>query len=802
MEDFEKLGSFYLGRIFDHENKKSTDSLLLYDSQDLTTHAVCVGMTGSGKTGLCISLLEEAAIDGIPALIIDPKGDMTNLALSFPELSPAEFTPWVNQDEARKAGLTVDAYAAQQAELWKNGLGKWGQDAGRIRKFKESAELSIFTPGSTSGRQISILKSFAAPPQPVIDDSDIFSERIANTATSLLGLMGIDADPLKSREHILLSNILSHFWIQNKDLDLSSLIQAVQNPPFTKIGVFELESFYPPKERFELAMALNNLLAAPAFQSWLEGEALDVSRLLYNEAGKPRISIFYIAHLADAERMFFVSMLLNQVIGWMRTQSGTTSLRALLYIDELFGYMPPISNPPSKKPLLTLLKQARAFGLGIVLATQNPVDLDYKGLSNTGTWLIGRLQTDRDRDRILDGLSGLDSPSLDRKQLEQIITGLGKRIFLLHNVHEKSPVVFETRWAMSYLAGPLTRAQIKVLNQTGKETLKPAESVKPHVGVTAKSSQPPVLPPDITQFFMPVRSIKPAGAELFYQPYLYGSALVHFFDNSKGVDQKENLKMIVPITAGPIAVNWELAISTDVIETELLVQSEGEARFAELPQPAGNKASYKNWYADFQDYLYRSQKCILFKSPSLKVISNAGEPERDFRIRLSQLARENRDEWTTKLRDKYASRISALESKIRTAEDRIARESHQASQQKVQTAISIGTTILGAFLGRKAVNRTTLNRAGTAMRNASRTQKEAADVGRARENLEILQQELDDLQNRFKEEVDAAAIKFDPQLEELASITVRPQKTAIQIQLLTFLWVPHWYLPGNTTQLA
>ncbi len=801
MEDFEKLGAFYLGRIFDHENKKSTDEILLYDSRDLTTHAVCVGMTGSGKTGLCISLLEEAVIDGIPALIIDPKGDMTNLALTFPDLSANDFTPWVNQDEARKAGVTAEAYAGQQADFWKNGLNKWGQDGSRILKFKEAAELSIFTPGSSAGQAVSILKSFAAPPKAVIDDVDIFSERISNTATSLLGLMGIDADPLKSREHILLSNIFNHFWINIQDLDLSTLIQAVQNPPFTKIGIFELESFYPPKERFELAMALNNLLAAPAFQSWLEGEALDVNRLLYTSAGKPRISIFYIAHLSDAERMFFVSLLLNQVIGWMRMQSGTTSLRALLYIDELFGYMPPTSNPPSKKPLLTLLKQARAFGLGIVLATQNPVDLDYKGLSNTGTWFIGRLQTERDRERILDGLSGAGG-SFDRKQLEKIITGLGKRVFLLHNIHEKSPVVFETRWAMSYLAGPMTRTQIKQIVNSGNATLKPAVAEKPKFSDRINPGLPPVLSPEIPQFFMPVRSMKPTGAEFLYQPFLYGSAMVHFFDNTKGVDFQENLKMVAPLDTGPIPVNWEQSVPTDVSENELLEKQESDARFGELPQAASVKSSYKTWAAELQDYLYRSQKCVLYKSPSLQVISTVGESERDFRIRLSQLARERRDEWTSKLREKYTARINTLESKIRTAEDRIARESHQASQQKMQTAISIGTTILGAFMGRKAVSRTTLNRAGTAMRNASRSQKEASDVGRARENLEILQQQLKDLQDRFQDEVNAAAGKFDPLQEELSSITIRPRKTGIQVKFLNFIWVPHWYLGGSEQQLA
>jgi len=798
MEDYEKLGAFYLGRVYDLKQNKSTPNLLLYDSKDLATHAVCVGMTGSGKTGLCVSLLEEAAIDGIPALIIDPKGDMTNLALTFPDLSPQQFLPWINKDEARKKNLSEAEFAAQQAELWKNGLQKWGQSAERIHHFKNSTDLSIFTPGSTSGQPVSILKSFGAPPQQVISDADAFSERIANTATSLLGLLGIDADPLKSREHILLSTIFNFFWSKGQDLDLSALIQSVQSPPFSKIGVFDIESFFPPKDRFELAMALNNLLAAPAFQSWLEGEALDIDQLLYTDSGKPRLSVFYIAHLSDAERMFFVSLLLNQILGWMRMQSGTTSLRALLYIDELFGYMPPVGNPPSQKPLLTLLKQARAFGLGVVLSTQNPVDLDYKGLSNTGTWFIGRLQTDRDRDRVLDGLEGATGSDLKRKDMEQIISGLGKRRFLLHNIHEKGPEIFETRWAMSYLSGPLTRPQIKQLVTTDKLTAPAAgDSIK--AGEVKKISQQPILAPDVSQLFIPVRSLKPHGATLYYRPYLYGSAIVHFFDNRKGVDLQETVKLAVPIEDAPIPVSWEKALPVDISESELLQTKEDSPRFEPVPAAATKVANYKSWTSDFTDYLYRSQKVELLKSVTFKNLSEPGESERDFRIRLSQTAREQRDEWTDKLREKYAVKIAALERKIRTAEDRLAREQEQSKQQKLQTAISVGATILGAFMGRKKVSSTTVSRAGTAMRSASRSRKEAGDVSRAAENLEILKQELEDLQDKFQQEVDDSADKFDVQQEVLETLIVKPLKRNIQIQLVSFVWMPSWFIEGGSS---
>src|SRR5215216_2794471 len=445
MHDFEKLGVFYLG--------KTKDGLLLYDSKDLVTHAVCVGMTGSGKTGLCITLLEEAAIDGIPAIIIDPKGDLSNLLLTFPNLVPEDFRPWVEERDP-----------AQEANFWKEGLAKWGQDDERIKRLRDAADFRIYTPGSNAGLPVSILKSFVAPPESIRQDNESLSERINTTVTGLLGLIGVDADPVRSREHILLSNILQQEWSNGRDLDIATLIQKVQTPAIAKIGVMDLDSFYPAEDRFQLAMALNNLLASPSFASWMEGEPLDVQQFLYTPTGKPRLSIFSIAHLADAERMFFVSLLLNQVLGWVRAQSGTTSLRAILYMDEIFGYFPPVANPPSKLPLLTLLKQARAFGLGVVLATQNPVDLDYKGLSNTGTWFIGRLQTERDQARVLDALEGTSGGApFDRGTAERTIAGLGKRIFLMHNVHDQGPITFESRWTLSYLRGPLTREQIKQL---------------------------------------------------------------------------------------------------------------------------------------------------------------------------------------------------------------------------------------------------------------------------------------------------------------------------------------------------
>lgn len=476
---YEKLGLFYLGRPYDLASGAPAPGLTLYDSKDLTTHAVCVGMTGSGKTGLGLGLIEEAAIDGIPVLAIDPKGDLGNLLLTFPELSAGDFRPWVNADEAERQGMTADEYAADRATRWRAGLAEWHQDGDRIRRLRESADFSIYTPGSNAGLPISILSSFAAPPAALQDDVELLAERINTTATSLLTLAGIDAEPVRSREHVLVATVLRHAWRQGRDLDLTALIQQIQQPPVKRVGVLDLDAFYPPAERFELAMRINQLLAAPGFELWLQGEPLDVDRLLYTEEGKPRVSIVSIAHLGETERMSFVALLLNQVLGWMRSQPGTNSLRAMLYMDEIFGYFPPVANPPAKAPLLTLLKQARAYGLGVVLATQNPVDLDYKGLSNTGTWFLGRLQTERDKARVLDGLEGVATGSgarFDRGAMEETLAGLSSRVFLMHNVHEEAPVVFETRWVMSYMRGPLTREQIRTLMADRKALGAPADT--------------------------------------------------------------------------------------------------------------------------------------------------------------------------------------------------------------------------------------------------------------------------------------------------------------------------------------
>ncbi len=814
MDNFEKLGVFYLGRPYDLEAGKAREGYLLYDSKDLTTHGVCVGMTGSGKTGLCIGLLEEAAMDGIPAIIIDPKGDMANLLLTFPELRPEDFRPWINESDARKKGQTPDEFAAAQADLWKKGLASWGQDGSRIRRMRENAAFTLYTPGSTAGIPVSILRSFSCPPASVLEDGELLREQVSGTAASLLGLVGLDADPVRSRDHILLSTIILDMWQQGQDLDLAALIGLIQNPPVDQIGVMPLESFYPSKERFSLALLFNNLLASPGFANWLSGDPLDINQILYTPAGKPKISIFSIAHLSEAERMFFVSLMLNQVLSWTRTLSGTSSLRAILYMDEIYGYFPPVANPPSKQPLLTLLKQARAFGLGIMLTTQNPVDLDYKGLSNTGTWFIGRLQTERDKMRVLEGLEGASSTqgmAFDRARMEQVLAGLGNRVFLMNNVHDDQPTLFQTRWAMSYLRGPLTRTQIQQLAPAAEAVVPPTMEqspgaqlpiigqpqavatapVSPSAAPSDAGMTPPVLPQDIRQYFMPVRARVPSDQSLRYKPMVLGHALVGFRNTRLNVAHNKEFSFITPVTDNVFAVDWNDAQPIDMPIAELEDTPLDGARFDPLPKPAIVAKNYTGWSRDLSNWIYRNQQLTLLQSPALKMTSDLDESERDFKIRLDQSAREFRDAEVEKLRAKYTTRMKSLEEKIRKSEQAAEREKEQAKQQKLQTAISFGATLLSSFLGSKRVTASSVGKATTAIRGASRSLKEKGDVDRSLETVETYKQHLADLETQFEQESEALAAKLDAAHTELVPVDIRPTKQNIQVRIIMLVWMPY-----------
>jgi len=779
---YEKLGAFYLGRSVDPASGADTSELVMYDSRDLTTHAVCVGMTGSGKTGLCLALLEEAAIDGVPAIVIDPKGDLANLLLTFPELRAQDFQPWIDPADAARKNLTVEAYAQSTADTWKKGLADWQQDGARIQRLRDAAEVALYTPGSRAGRSISLLKSFEPPDEVTLNDSGALKERIGAAVGGLLGLVGITADPLKSREHILLANVLEQSWRKGQPLDLAGLIGGIQKPPFDKVGVFDVETFYPPKERLELAMAINNLLAAPGFDTWLEGEALDVQRLLYTEAGKPRIAIVSIAHLNDAERMFVVTLLLNEVVSWMRRQSGTSSLRAILYMDEIFGYFPPTAMPPSKIPLLTLMKQARAFGLGVVLATQNPVDLDYKGLSNAGTWFIGRLQTERDKARVIEGLLSAASGGLEQAALERLMSQLGNRVFLMRNVHEDAPVLMRTRWALSYLRGPLTLSEIQKFAGTATKAAassQPATATR-HMNVAAGK---PMIPSGIDERYLP-------GVGTTYVPYVFGAVRTHFVDGAKSVDVWQTRAWLAPLSSDGSMPEWSAAQAGESAKDKLSATPTAGIGYADVPAALLRAQNYDGWKKQLADYAYQTLVCDLLRCPSLKLNSNAGESEGDFRARIGQSLREKRDAEIDKLRAKYAPRITTLTDQVRRAQERIAREQSQLSQQKMQTAISIGSALLGAFLGRKALSASNVGRVGTAARSAGRISQESGDVTRAGENAEVLQQRLTDLQAELENETARLQGELDPSAVSIETTSIKPRKAETTATALSVVWVP------------
>lgn len=806
MFDFEKLGAFYLGRNFDVDESALQADYVMYDAKDLTTHAVIVGMTGSGKTGLGVTLLEEAAIDEIPALIIDPKGDMGNLLLNFPDLKPDDFRPWLDRDEAARQGMTLDEFAQQRAEFWKNGLAQWDQSPSRIGRLRDAAEVSVYTPGSDAGLQLTILKSLHAPPPEVLESSDAMRESVSTAVSGLLTLLGIDADPLRSREHILLSNIVDNAWRAGRDLDMPALIREIQTPPFDRIGILDLETIFPQKDRLSLAMTVNNILASPSFTAWAQGEPLNIQRLLYTDSGQPRLSVLSIAHLSDQERMFFVTLLLNEVVAWMRTQTGTSSLRAILYMDEVFGYLPPTANPPSKIPLLTLLKQARAYGLGLVLATQNPVDLDYKALSNAGTWFLGRLQTERDKLRVLDGLEGASSNAgvaFDRKRVEQILSSLGSRVFYLNNVHENEPVVFQTRWALSYLSGPMTRTQIQHLMQPRKDALHPrqdpvARSSRNSRQTTSNTSlpgreTPPVLTIDVKQSFVAVDRQTPRDATIIYRPALYGSGAVHFTDSKAHVDVWHDVAYLFPLeeetVVGKAPWTSEHSVPHDALQIE--THPESGARYLDVPKECSRKTPWKSWASSLKAAIYRDQRLTLKYCRDLKRYSHPDDREGDFIAQIRQIAREARDLEITKLRNKYESKFQTLQNRIRKAEVRLAEEVEQANSATTSAVVSFGTSLLGALFGRKKLSSTNVSRIGSTVRSASRAADQRSDIQHAQAEVEQLQQDFAKLEQDLEKEIDNIRHKYSDEQLTITDYEVSPRKSDITVESVDLLWLPH-----------
>lgn len=776
--DYESLKLFYIGK----QKIDGNYAPVVYQNKDLLTHAAIIGMTGSGKTGLGITLLEEAAIDNIPSIIIDPKGDMTNLLLTFPNLQASDFEPWIEEQEAINSGKSVQEFAQSRANLWKKGLEADFQDVSRIEKFKNSADFTIYTPGSDAGVQVSILSSFKAPSKEVLEDNELLVSLINSTVSSILAFIEEKTDS-SSKESILLSSIFLNAFKEQKDLSLEELINLIVTPPFSKIGVFDLETFFAQADRLKLALKLNGVIANPAFSTWIEGESLDISKMLYDENGKAKVSIFSIAHLNDSQRMFFVTILLNQMVAWMRRQEGTTSLKALLYMDEIFGYFPPSSNPPSKQPMLTLLKQARSFGIGIVLSTQNPVDIDYKGLANIGTWFIGRLQTKQDIDKVIDGLSGA-SEGINKAEIASLLSNLEKRNFILNNVNEDGIKVIETRWALSYLKGPIPKDGIKRL-MSEKKSLKSIEKPLSSDSSTridiSKSVSKPILLSNINELY----SYSSQNANYYMQPYLLCSNTVRFVNASMSIDFEKSQKYKYYLDENMKEINFEEKEELGEIRFE--TKEKVNSNYYELPEFIQNEKELKQIEKDFVDYLYRNSKLTLFKIDSLKLFSKQDESLEDFRIRVQDRLNEKIDEQLEKLKAKYQKENDAIELKISKLYEKLDKEKREATASTTDTILNIGTSILGAFFGRGNAA-SSLSKVASDARGANKVLKERGDVKIVENDLALLEEQRTSLQTTLENEISKIKEQNSITNFQIEEFNITPKRTDIYNIKLELLW--------------
>jgi len=762
---YEKLDLFYLGKDLDRITMKPTDVLTLIKNKAFTTHAAIIGMTGSGKTGLGVGLIEEAALDNIPSIIIDPKGDMGNLCLIDSEFDPASFAPWVKDEAISKQRDPLD-YAKEIAASWKKGIESFGQDKDRAAKFQAVAK-TIYTPGSSAGVSVNVMSSLDAPPVEILEDNDLFSMYLKTTVFSLLALLDIEADPVNSKEYILLSQIVSDAWMSNQNIGIETLISSIINPSFDKIGVLRLDDYYSADARFALASKFNALIASPHFQAWMQGEVLDIQKLLYDENGKAKVAIFNISHLNDSERMFFVSLLLNRYTAWMRLQSGTEILKTIFYMDEIFGFFPPSKNPPSKEPMLLLLKQARAFGIGMILSTQNPVDLDYKGLANIGTWFIGRLQTTQDIDKIIDGLSGQIGASFDKDEIRSIISNLPKRSFFLKSIHLDDIRLFGTRWALSYLKGPLKREEIMSLMNSQKTT---QVKQKP-IGTVMHTTIEP-LDESIPQYFE-------QGIESF-KPTIGAKASIYYYQQTKGIDEKKEFFVNLPLDENDSHLDWSNISKDNVDFSRFSTQTPSSASFASLPEIIKSDKGLKKTTASLIDWLYQNENMEILACKSLKLESKPNESRADFIVRVNDAIRVKKDEAISKLTAQFKVKEKSLLDKLNRANEQIEKEKIDSSGSIVSTGIAV----LGALFSGSS----SASKIGKVVSHGSKLFKDSSDVNRAKEKAELIQNEIKELEEELEKRADEISSLFVIENYEIESLIIKPRKSDIDIVLCAVVW--------------
>lgn len=787
---------------------KTEGEPLVYEADDFTTHGVIVGMTGSGKTGLGIGIIEEALLNGIPCLVIDPKGDMGNLALVFPELAPTDFEPWVDEAEAEREGKTVAELAAATAQSWAGGLEGDGIDGDRLRKLSEGAQVTVYTPGSSAGVGLDVLGSMKAPKLSWDDSAEVIQDEIRSLISSVLTLAGIDSDPVSGPDHILLSTIVETMWRQGTDLDLGALVGQIPDPPVRKLGVFDVDTFISRDDRMKLALKLNGLLASPSFSAWMTGEPLDIERMIGGD-GPTRAAVVYLSHLGDEERQFLVTLLLSKMVTWIRSQPGTSQLRALIYMDEMYGFAPPTAAPPSKEPILTILKQARAHGVGMVVSTQNPVDLDYKAMSNAGTWMIGRLQTENDKKRILEALDSA-AGGADLDEMSRLISGLKKRQFVLHTAKGGAPAMFDTRWAMSYLAGPLTRDQVADLMADHKEkapgvvtagsssgSVEAAGSVPPGVdspsGATDSQDDvvplaPPVADGVVVTYLDPAASWSAgfgakAGASVFEAAIAARVGLL-YDDTAAKVEHREEYEAVIHPLAS--ALDPDNVKPVDHDDRDFRPEAPGDARYRIPAVDLGTASFWKGINTELKDHLLENRKVTVFRNEELKLYSRVGELEEEFVARCEAAAEDAADAEVAALKDKYATRIDRVQDQLQVARTRMATAEQDYSASQQSEVISGAGDILGALFG----GRKRSNPLGQAASRRAATQKAKAKVTAEAAKASDKEQELEELEDDLATEMAEIVARHEGLGAQVEKIEIPLEKTDIEVRDLKLVWIP------------
>jgi hypothetical protein len=705
----------------------------------------------------------------------------------FPQFRPSDFEPWVSQDEARAEGISTDELATKTADLWRNGISGWDPELATIRRLADASEFTIYTPGSQAGVPVNIVGSLAAPELDWETDAEIGHDEIEGFVSSLLTLAGIEADPISSREHILLANIIEKSWREGHDLDLAALIGQVVEPPLRKLGVFDLDTFFPEKDRQQLAMRLNGLVASPSFQSWTEGAPLDIEEMLRG-GGKARGAIVYLSHLSEEERQFIVTLLLSKVVTWMRKQPGASTLRALVYMDEVFGFVPPTANPPSKKPILTLLKQARAFGVGLLLSTQNPVDLDYKAMSNAGTWIVGRLQTERDKTRILEALESA-AGGRDMKAIDQMISGLGKRQFLLHNTREPEPQVFTTRWAMSYLRGPLTRDEVSELtaDSPGRE-IETAPTAAEPAAAADETSVAPRVADGVAVFHLDPAApwagevgAKPGGTRL--EPMV--AAKVHLLYDETKADLRYEQEWEAVFTPLGEQFDPEIGVAVDYDERDFRTAPPDGANYVLGEAPLDEAAYFRSAATEIKEWLYRNATVTVWHNPGLKLYSRVGETREDFQKRCDRAAREAADAEIAQVRESLDRKLDRAKDQLATAHRRMEELEMDVDTRRRDEWMGGASDVLGVLLGGRRGR--SLSGAG---RRRSQTQRTEQRLRTAEAKVQDQVDAVAEMEQDLVHEVEDIEDKWEEAASELEEIEVGLEKNDITVDEVSLVWVP------------